>query len=97
MRGLEYECRQHAGAALEFATRSGIEGLVFLSHALLGKLELGLGRVEAAITELELTAEMARLHGSRAPNLAQEAPDLIEAYCRRPLSGIAREQCVVRA
>ena len=82
VRGLEYECRQHAGDALELANRDGIEGLAFLSHALLGKLELGLGRVEAAISELELAAEMGRLRGSRAPNLAQEAPDLIEAYSR---------------
>lgn len=82
VRGLVHECRQHAGEALELATRHGIKGLTFLTHALVGKLELGLGRVDAAICELELATEMVRLHGTRAPNLAQEAPDLIEAYSR---------------
>jgi ATP/maltotriose-dependent transcriptional regulator MalT len=81
-RGLERECRSQADEALELASSHGIQGLVFLTHALVGKLELGLGRVNQAVRELELAARIVERHGSRAPNLAQEAPDLIEAYCR---------------
>ena len=82
VRGLEHECRDHAAEAIELATRFGIDGLLYLTRSLLGKLELGLGRVDDAIEELGMAAQLVDLHGSRNPNLGQEAPDMIEALVR---------------
>jgi DNA-binding CsgD family transcriptional regulator len=82
VRGLEHQCRDHAAEALDLGTHYRIEGLLFLAHALLGKLELGLGRIDEAITQLETARQLGQLHSSRHPNLAQEEPDLIEALVR---------------
>src|SRR5262249_44928295 len=78
-RGLDADCREHLARALNLS-----DHLKFLASGyaarILGLLELGLGRSEEAINQLQpLTPALHRL-GACVPSLFQEAPDLIEAY-----------------
>jgi DNA-binding CsgD family transcriptional regulator len=52
------------------------------ARAALGFLELGLGRIDAAIGELEAVERIVTTCGMEEPTLIPWAPDLIEAYMR---------------
>ncbi|HEY8338910.1 MAG TPA: AAA family ATPase, partial [Egibacteraceae bacterium] len=79
-RGQEEECRSHARAALDVAAKNGIGCMPTYTGSVLGLLELGLGRTEEAIAELEKVAALAERQQLRDPTLVQWAPDLVEAY-----------------
>ena len=78
-RGLDAECRAHVTRlwnVSEFArTTAGA-----YAGRILGLLELGMGRNEEAIKDLQPVAQTLALAGLLAPTLFQEVPDLIEAF-----------------
>jgi DNA-binding CsgD family transcriptional regulator len=80
--GLERACREHLGEMIGIAESLGLESVLSYGHAFLGRLALGLGRVDEAIRELEEVERLIARHGIREPNWIQETPDLIEAYVR---------------
>jgi DNA-binding CsgD family transcriptional regulator len=82
VRGVEQDCREHAGELLELATRFSIGAGFTYAHAFLGRLALGLGLIDEAIDELEEATRLIERHQMREPNWVQQAPDLIEAYVR---------------
>jgi DNA-binding CsgD family transcriptional regulator len=60
-------------------------------HSAFGLLELGLGRISAAIRQLELVREVAERHRLGEPNVVQWQPDLVEAYVRAGQFDAARD------
>jgi DNA-binding CsgD family transcriptional regulator len=76
------EARDHAREVYEIAARSGLRSLRTYGHAAVGLLELGAGRIESAIHELEEVDRMMRDWGVGDPSVVQWMPDLIEAYVR---------------
>lgn len=90
-RGREMECRRHAESALAIADSLGLASVRNYAHAAMGLLELGLGRPEVAITELERARETGRLHGVSEPTVIQFEADLIEAYVRSGRTSDARD------
>ena len=82
VKGLERECREHVAELLGIAKQLEIGGALTYGHAFLGKLELGLGRIDAALGELAEATRLIERHGMKEPNWVQETPDLIEAYVR---------------
>jgi DNA-binding CsgD family transcriptional regulator len=80
-RGREDDAAAHANRALELAHR-GVNAAVAFARSALGLLELGHGRGEHAIVQLERLAQRAVEHGLREPAVIQWTPDLIEAYVR---------------
>ena len=81
-RGQEGQCRADAASALALAESSGVASMAAYAHGALGFLELSLGRVEAAIEELELTERLLAAARMEEPTIIPWAPDLIEAYVR---------------
>jgi DNA-binding CsgD family transcriptional regulator len=81
-RGQEVECRADAASALTLAESSGVGSMAVYAHGALGFLELSLGRVEAAIEELELTERLVAEAQMEEPTIIPWAPDLVEAYVR---------------
>jgi DNA-binding CsgD family transcriptional regulator len=81
--GRKDECRLHAREALDLGEGGiGAGSVVVYAAAALGLLELGLGRVEEAITHLERVRREVTAHGLLLPTVLQWAPDLIEALAR---------------
>lgn len=80
--GREEECRSHAGRALELVEVTGAESMRHLGKAALGLLELGLGRPDETVEELEFVERFGVARGLGEPAVAQAGPDLIEAYLR---------------
>jgi DNA-binding CsgD family transcriptional regulator len=78
-RGLEADCRAHAGETLEIAERHEIGSTFCYAHAALGLLELGLGKHDEAIEHLEKVEQFTEEHEMREPNVMQHTPDFIEA------------------
>jgi DNA-binding CsgD family transcriptional regulator len=77
------DCRLHATEALDLEEGGvGANAVVVFAVAALGLLELGLGRVEEAIEQLDRVAVAVRERGMRQPTVLQWAPDLIEALAR---------------
>ena len=81
-KGEESEARAAVGWALRIADPPGYLGATIRARAVLGFLELGLGRTEAAVDELEETARIASESGLEDPLRVPFAPDLVEAYVR---------------
>lgn len=79
-RGQEEECRAHVRAALDVAEANGIGCMPTYTGSALGLLELGLGRTDEAIAELERVADLAERQQLRDPTVVQWAADLVEAY-----------------
>jgi DNA-binding CsgD family transcriptional regulator len=79
--GREEECRVHAERALEIAS-PGISAVVALTGSGLGLLELGLGRLEEALSWLEPLARQTAEHGLREPAVIPWLPELTETYVR---------------
>jgi DNA-binding CsgD family transcriptional regulator len=92
--GLTVAARLWAGRGDEDATRAAVERTISLgepvgygstilrARAALGFLELGLGRVAAAVTQLEEAERLFEGSGAEEPTIVPFAPDLVEAYVR---------------
>jgi DNA-binding CsgD family transcriptional regulator len=81
-RGNEQACRTNVAEALELANRYEITAVKVYTASILGLLELGLGRLDQAITHLELVADLLAPIGLGEPSTVQWAPDYIEACIR---------------
>jgi DNA-binding CsgD family transcriptional regulator len=81
-RGLERECRAHTAELLAMASRLNIGAALSYAHAFRGRLALGLGLLDEAISELANACALIERHKMREPNWVQEGPDLIEACWR---------------
>ena len=81
-KGEESDARAALAWALRVADPPGYLGATIRARAVLGFLELGLGRTEEAIDELEETARIASESGLEDPLRVPFAPDLVEAYVR---------------
>jgi DNA-binding CsgD family transcriptional regulator len=81
-KGEESKARADIGWALRIAEPPGFLGTTLRARAALGFLELGLGRTEEAVDELEETARIAAQSGLVDPVRVPFAPDLVEAYVR---------------
>jgi DNA-binding CsgD family transcriptional regulator len=79
-----------AQSARDLAGRLGITSGLRFTHAALGFLELGRGRIDEAIAELEEAERLVGGSGLDEPTMAPWAPDLIEAYVRQGRTGDAR-------
>jgi DNA-binding NarL/FixJ family response regulator len=79
--GREDDCRAHSEQALAIASPR-VGAVVALAGSALGLLELGLGRLDAALDQLEPLARRTAEHGLNEPGVIQWAPDLIETYVR---------------
>ena len=89
--GDERRCRDHAARAMTLIGTHDITlGRLYVDSAL-GLLELGLGRVGAAIRILERARDLADRQGLAEPNIVHWQPDLIEAYVRAGELSAARD------
>jgi DNA-binding CsgD family transcriptional regulator len=79
--GREEDCRSHSAQAHAIAA-SGVGAVTALAGSSMGMLELGIGRLEQALDELEQVARKTAEHGLREPGVIPWTPDLIEAYVR---------------
>ncbi len=94
-RGLEQDARDLADRALAIADRCGIGSIPPYAHAAVGLLELGLGRIDAAIARLApLEDAMAAVHGLLHPTIVPWRADLCEAYVMAGRMEDARRQAV---
>jgi DNA-binding CsgD family transcriptional regulator len=77
------ESRAAAATALAIAESDRIStGLRFV-HGALGFLELGLDRIDAAVSELEAVEQLTQGSGHEEPVIVPWIPDLVEAYARQ--------------
>jgi DNA-binding CsgD family transcriptional regulator len=79
-RGREQESRDCVARAVAVAEQVGAGAVIVIAQAACGFLELGLGRVDRAIAELEETARLVEACGLAEPSLVPWRPDLVEAY-----------------
>jgi DNA-binding CsgD family transcriptional regulator/tetratricopeptide (TPR) repeat protein len=80
--GREGACRANVEEMTRLTSGSDVSSRLGAA-AVLGFLELGLGRPDVAASHLEEAAWLARgRHGVREPNVIRWAPDLVEAYAR---------------
>jgi DNA-binding CsgD family transcriptional regulator len=79
--GREAECRAHAGRTMQLAA-FGVRAMVVYSSAVLGHLELALGRSAEAIEHLEQVARGVERQGIGEPAVVPWAADLVEALLR---------------
>jgi tetratricopeptide (TPR) repeat protein len=89
--GRERDCRGHAGEAMRLAEATGDWPLQALAGEALGLLELGLGRLDAAIERLERVESICRTHPEAGGCAVSWAADLADALVRRgDLAGARR-------
>jgi DNA-binding CsgD family transcriptional regulator len=81
-KGEESDARAAIDWALRIADPPGYIGATIRARAVLGFLELGVGRTQEAVGELEETARIASQSGLEDPLRVPFAPDLVEAYVR---------------
>jgi DNA-binding CsgD family transcriptional regulator len=80
-RGLEAEARADADRVAQLAERAGMGATAVHCRATVAFLDVGLGRVEAAIARLEsLRADVEGKHGLVHATIIPWRPDLCEAY-----------------
>lgn len=79
--GREQDCRAHAGRTMQLAA-FGVRALVVYASAVLGHLELALGRTTEAIEHLEQVARGVERQGIGEPAVVPWAADLVEALLR---------------
>jgi ATP/maltotriose-dependent transcriptional regulator MalT len=96
-RGEAEECRLTAMQALALAQASGMISGRRYAHGALGFLELGLGRVDAAIAQLETVERVSAQLGVEEPTTVPWAADLVEAYARAGRDADARRVCATLA
>lgn len=80
--GLEQSCRRHAMESAREARRLGATAMLNYSAAVLGMLELSLGRPAAAVEHLSECSRLERHHGVGLPTAVLWNGDLIECYLR---------------
>jgi DNA-binding CsgD family transcriptional regulator/tetratricopeptide (TPR) repeat protein len=80
--GREDDCRDHAGRALAIADPTGSDAIGIYAHAALGLLELGLGRLDAAVEQLSWCRAAARRMGMVEASVAHWAGSFVEALAR---------------
>lgn len=80
--GDEEGCREYARRATELIEAHDNELGRLYVYSALGLLELGLGRIDAALGHLEPARALAERHGLREPNAVHWHGDLVEAYVR---------------
>jgi DNA-binding CsgD family transcriptional regulator len=78
--GLDGSCRAHVAAGLAIARRLGVVSIENYAGAVLGLLELSVGRPDRAIPHLEGCARLEQLCGVGLPTAVQWNADLVEAY-----------------
>jgi ATP/maltotriose-dependent transcriptional regulator MalT len=81
-RGRERAARNDAHRGVEIGEPVGYDSPRLWSLSCLGFLELGLGRPDEAIEELEQAQVLAGISGLEDPLIVPWAPDLVEAYAR---------------
>jgi DNA-binding CsgD family transcriptional regulator len=81
-RGLETDSRAHAGLAVEIAGELGVGSIPQMAEATLGLLDLGVGRLEAAVEQLEPLGRRCLRGGLEDPVTVPWAQDLCEAAIR---------------
>ena len=81
--GRERDCRRHAGAAMHLAARAADWPVQALAGEALGLLELGLGRLDAAVRRLEAVERICRAHPAAGGCAVSWAADLADARVRR--------------
>jgi DNA-binding CsgD family transcriptional regulator len=94
-RGVAESCRLHGKRSLEIAHEFGIGSIDTLTGSALGLLELGLGRLKAAVERLEPVGRFSLECGLEEPGIAPWAQDLTEAYIRLGEHERARRLLVV--
>lgn len=80
--GREAECREHAASAIAIADAVGGSALSLWSRSALGLLELGLGRAEEAVAELEECRRITERIGLVEPSVVQWRGNHVEALLR---------------
>lgn len=80
--GREAECREHAASAIAIADAVGGNALSLWSRSALGLLELGLGRAEEAVAELEECRRITERIGMVEPSVVQWRGNHVEALLR---------------
>jgi GMP synthase-like glutamine amidotransferase/DNA-binding CsgD family transcriptional regulator len=91
VQGRDDECHAHVEEALELAGRLGSGSRLDRAATARGLLDLGRGRLEAAIPELEAACRLQDEHGwSDAARTPHRRPDLVEAYA---LAGRVEDAC----
>jgi DNA-binding CsgD family transcriptional regulator len=88
-RGQEDEAARLGRDALALAESADLRSGLRYSYAALGFLNLGLGRVGEAISQLETVERLLAGSGLEEPLLVPWAPDLVEAYARNGRTGDA--------
>ena len=88
--GHEDRCRERITAATETAVAHGLDTVLHQGQAVVGLLDLGLGRLESAAEELERVARSVEQLGVFTRDLTAE-PDLVEALLRLGRVGEAHE------
>ena len=88
--GRAEESRAAAAAALAIAESDRISTGLRFARGALGFLELGLDRVDAAISELEAVERLTEGSGHGEPVIVPWLQDLVEAYARQGRPGDAR-------
>ncbi len=81
-RGREQAAREDANRGVEIGEPVAYGSPRLWALSCLGFLELGLGRIEEAIEELEQAQVLADIAGLEDPLIVPWAPDLIESYAR---------------
>jgi DNA-binding CsgD family transcriptional regulator len=81
-RGREEDAREDATRGVEIGEPVGYGSPRLWSLSCLGFLELGLGRIDEAIEELEQAQVLADIAGLEDPLIVPWAADLVEAYAR---------------
>jgi tetratricopeptide (TPR) repeat protein len=88
--GRSSDCRRHAAQAIELSRHHGCKAVEALAGEAVGLLELGLGRIDAAIERLEQVARICAEHPDARAAATSWAHDLAEAYVRRGDEACAR-------
>jgi tetratricopeptide (TPR) repeat protein len=81
--GREQDCRRHAAEAMRLAVATADWPMQALAGEALGLLELGLGRLDAAVTRLEAVERICRDHPEAGGYAVSWAADLADALVRR--------------
>jgi tetratricopeptide (TPR) repeat protein len=81
--GHEHACRRHAAEAVQLARGLADPPAEALAGEALGRLELGLGRVDAAIERLESVGRICGEYPRAGTHAVAWAPDLADARLRR--------------
>jgi tetratricopeptide (TPR) repeat protein len=88
-------CRMHATQAIELSRRHGSQAVEANACEAVGFLELGLGRIDAAIEQLNRAAVICSKHPSAWSSAVTWAQDLADAYVRGG-DGVGAQRALVK-